>query len=375
VDERTDEREASLPLWTPHSGYHWTGGSGRFFEGWYFRLTLPELGQSFAFMYAIDDPSGQTALSGGSAQILGPEDTYLSCLLPDVEQFWAWPHRLGLGQWGRTAQHSEALPAQYLDPEQFSRTVVQGYQVTSTLHQGYLADAETGAIARWHYTLTPRYGWGPPQQPQRPTAGWLSYFPIFEPGWQVLMAHGWASGWVDWQGQRYDFAQAPAYSEKNWGGAFPQRWFWLQANAFADHPDLTLTAAGGKRQVLWQSETVGLIGLHYQGDCIILSSLAARLRWQVSTWGHWQLTAHNHRYRIMLSGHTTRLPAPVQVPTREGLQWRCWDTTRGQLTVQVWRKLGDRGSEQLILNATTHLAGLEVGGLGWETPWHYANSG
>ncbi len=363
------------PLWTPHSGYHWDGGPRRFFEGWYLRVTLPNVGQSFAFMYSIDDPGGQTALSGGAAQILGPGDTYLYCPFANVDRFWAWPHRLGFGHGDGAPADGQALEPQYLAPEIFSETVTQGYQVTSTLHQGCVQAVETGAIARWHYTLNPVHGWGPRHSPQRPTAGWLSYLPIFEPGWQVLMAHGWASGWIDWQGQRYDFDQAPAYSEKNWGGAFPQRWFWMQANCFADHRDLALTTAGGKRQVLWQSETVGLIGLHHQGEFIALSSLDAQLSWQVSPWGDWQMVAQNHRHRIILHGHTALAPAPVQVPTREGLRWHCWDTTRGQLTVQVWRQPQGNRPEQLMLKATTNLAGLEVGGEGWDQGWQYSNSG
>lgn len=35
------------------------------------------------------------------------------------------------------------------------------------------------------------------------------------------------SGWIEWDDQRYEFEDAPSYSEKNWGGSFPQRWFWV----------------------------------------------------------------------------------------------------------------------------------------------------
>ncbi len=35
-------------LQTPHSGYHWDGSSRRFFEGWYYRVTLPAERQTFA---------------------------------------------------------------------------------------------------------------------------------------------------------------------------------------------------------------------------------------------------------------------------------------------------------------------------------------
>ena len=301
-------------------------------------------------MYSIDDPAGQSALSGGAAQILGPGDVYLYCPFPDVQQFWAWSHCLGLG-------HQ-------------SNTIHRGYQVTATQHQGCVEDRQTGAIARWDYAVEPIYGWGAPDRPQLPTAGWLSYLPIFEPGWQVLMAHGLATGWAEWQGQRYDFTQAPAYAEKNWGGAFPERWFWIQCNAFEEEPDLTVTAVGGLRQVLNRRETVGLVGLHVRGQFIALLSLSACLRWQVAPWGDWQVTAWDHRYRIVLHGRTATEPVTVRVPTLEGLRFECWDTTRGYLRVEVWERSG-AAAEQLMVKAESTLAGLEVGGKGWNKFWRY----
>lgn len=73
---------------TPHSGYHWDGSSRRFFEGWYYRVTLP-VGKTFAFMYSIEDPIGGKPYSGGVAQILGADDQYLWRTFPDVGKFWA----------------------------------------------------------------------------------------------------------------------------------------------------------------------------------------------------------------------------------------------------------------------------------------------
>lgn len=361
-------------FWTPHSGYHWDGSARRFFEGWYVRLTLPEQAESWAFMYSIDDPAGQSALSGGAAQIVGPGEQYLCAWLPDVQRFWAWPHRLGLG-------HCQAgLPPsdrgrQLLPPEAFLPTVGQGYQLTATQHQGCLEDAETGAIAHWHYTIQPIYGWGQPDGIQLPTAGWLSYLPIFEPGWQVLMAHGLATGWAEWQGQRYEFHNAPTYMEKNWGGAFPQRWFWIQANAFDALPDLTVTAVGGLRQVGGREETVGLVGLHFAGRFMALSSLDAVIDWQVSTWGSWHMTAANHRYRVVLLGQTHQAPVQVRVPTQTGLQFACWDTTHGNLTLEVWERSPHAPhQESLLLQAQTNLAALEIGGQGWEQNWQFSHS-
>ena len=61
---------------------------------------------------------------------------------------------------------------------------------------------------------------------------------------QILMARGTASGWVQWGEQRYEFTDAPAYAEKNWGAGFPKKWFWVVATGFEGEPDASLTAVG-----------------------------------------------------------------------------------------------------------------------------------
>ncbi|MFM8003922.1 MAG: tocopherol cyclase family protein, partial [Dolichospermum sp.] len=209
---------------TPHSGYHWDGSNRRFFEGWYYRVTIPEIRQTIAFMYSIEDPQGNQPYSGGAAQILGINDEYLCRTFPDVNKFWASRNVLELGHWGKTNLQVSPL---YLTPSEFTQHIWEGYQATATLNQGIITDPATGNYCQWEYTIKPIYGWGNQNSFQQSTAGWLSFSQIFEPGWQILMAHGLASGWIDWHGQIYKFTNAPAYAEKNWGGAFPQKWFWL----------------------------------------------------------------------------------------------------------------------------------------------------
>uniref|UniRef100_A0A832H7M2 Tocopherol cyclase n=1 Tax=Oscillatoriales cyanobacterium SpSt-402 TaxID=2282168 RepID=A0A832H7M2_9CYAN len=360
----------------PHSGYHWSGGNHRFFEGWYFRVTLPDCQQSFAFMYSIEDPTGSSVYSGGAAQILGPDDDYLCRTFPDTKQFWAWRNGLGLGHWKpqvRTGTSDRQrlkfgllhnrLPIGYLSPQQFHQVVSEGYQVTDCWHQGRLQEP-TGNNARWNYQVQPVYRWGAPYTLQQSTAGWLSFFPIFEPGWQILVAHGLATGWIEWNGTRYTFHGAPLYAEKNWGGSFPQKWFWMQCNAFDAVPDLTLTAVGGRRQVLWQMESVGMVGIHHQGKFYEFVPWNATVQWDVMPWGFWKMWAESDRHRVEVIGSTSREPALVRVPTQDGLVFACRDTTRGDLQVKLWEKTSDR----LLLNAHSSLAGLETGG-SWEGVW------
>jgi len=349
-------------LQTPHSGYQWDGSHRRFFEGWYYRVTLPEYGQTFAFMYSIEDPVGGT-YSGGAAQILGPEDSTLCRTFPDVKKFWAWRDRLGLGHWRQTDLQQPG----YLDPEQFEQHVQEGYQATATLHQGVLRDPGSGQVTRWQYTIEPVYGWGDPTEPQRSTAGWLSRFPIFEPGWQILMAHGWATGWIEWQGKRYEFVHAPAYSEKNWGGAFPQKWFWLNCNCFEQEPDLALTAGGGRRGVLWWLESVAMVGIHYKGKFYSFMPWDADVHWDIAPWGRWHMQAHNQHFSVELVATTNRPGTRLRAPTAQGLLYACRDTMHGDLLLQLKERRENRS--KLLLEAHSSLCGLETGGGPWSGAW------
>lgn len=354
-------------LQTPHSGYHWNGTpdrfspvkQARFFEGWYYRVTLPELGQTIAFMYSIDDPAGNKPQSGGAAQVLGIDDSYYWRTFPEVDQFWADPHQLAVGHWGK--KQITGKPG-YLEPQKFEQSIIEGYQATATLNQGQFFDPVTGKWVRWCYEIMPVYGWGNLGEGQRSTAGWLSSWQIFEPGWQILMAHGWATGWIECQGQRYEFTKVPAYSEKNWGRSFPQKWFWLNCNSFIGEPDLALTAGGGRRGVLWWMESVAMIGIHHDGHFYEFVPWNSQVRWEISPWGSWQMSASNSDYTVKLIGTTSLSGTPLRAPTERGLIFCCQDTMRGNLRLE----LKENKNQRVILQAESNLCGLEVGGSPWD---------
>ncbi len=364
IDRLKTQFSTSTILQTPHSGYHWDGSSSRFFEGWYYRVTLPDCSQSFAFMYSIEDPLGGKPHSGGAAQILGPDDEYLWRTFPSVDKFWASRDALKLGHWGKT---DLSIKPRYLEPTEFERHVQEGYQAIDTWHQGMICDPATGNAARWQYEIKPVYGWGNQNSSSQATAGWLSFLPIFEPGWQILMAHGLATGWIEWNGKRYDFTNVPAYSEKNWGGSFPEKWFWLNCNCFDGEPDLALTAGGGRRGVLWWMESVAMVGLHYGGKFYEFVPWNSKVTWNIHPWGRWQMTAENERYEVELMG-TTDLPGtPLRAPTEKGLIFCCQDTMRGQLHLQLRERC--QGKSKIIVEAQSSLCGLETGGSPWEETW------
>jgi tocopherol cyclase len=356
------------PLQTPHSAYHWDGYSPNFFEGWYFRLSLPAINDSFAFMYSIEDPaSGSQATS--AAQVLAPGDQHSCRIFPNAQGFWASKDYLGLRHW---SDHNFATTPQLLSAADFEQRVTEGYQVTATLHQGVLNIPGQATPCRWCYRTVPVYGWGNTAGRQKSTAGWLSALPIFEPGWQILMAQGLATGWIEYQGDRYEFTDAPAYSEKNWGRSFPQKWFWINCNYFADEPELAITAGGGRRSVLGRMEEVAMIGMHYRGQFYEFVPWNSQIHWQIDPWGKWQMQATNQNFTIELVG-TTDLPGTmVQVPTANGLVSCCRDTTRGLLSLILRDRCADTSSNRqgsIIVSAQSSLTGLEIGGSSWSTAW------
>ncbi|MCO5601501.1 hypothetical protein L7F22_055622 [Adiantum nelumboides] len=138
-------------LRTPHSGYHFDGSKRRFFEGWYFKLTLPEEKTSFAFIYSAEDPafSGEYSeadrreygprFPGVGAQVMEGEDSYLFQYSHDTSSFWASRHELALGN-TFVARAGQTPPTGETSNEDFLARVDQGYQVTPVWHQGSLCD-------------------------------------------------------------------------------------------------------------------------------------------------------------------------------------------------------------------------------------------
>ncbi|XP_010526174.1 PREDICTED: tocopherol cyclase, chloroplastic isoform X1 [Tarenaya hassleriana] len=350
-------------LRTPHSGYHFDGTTRKFFEGWYFKVSIPERKQSFCFMYSVENPAFPKKLSpldmalygprftGVGAQILGAYDKYICQYTQESQNFWGDRHELVLGNTFAAVEGARP-PSKEVPPEEFNKRVSEGFQVTPLWHQGYICDdgrtnyLETVKSARWEYSTRPVYGWGNVGSKQKSTAGWLAAFPVFEPHWQICMAGGLSTGWIEWDGERFEFEDAPSYSEKNWGGGFPRKWFWVQCNVFegADG-EVAFTAAGGLRQLPGLTETfenAALIGVHYDGIFYEFVPWNGVLKWEMTPWGYWYMTAENETHVVEVEARTNEAGTPLRAPTMEsGLAPACRDSCYGELRLQLWERRYD----------------------------------
>ncbi|GAB4820510.1 hypothetical protein N2152v2_007556 [Parachlorella kessleri] len=349
---RLQSREPG-PVLTPHSGYHFDGTGRRFFEGWYWRVTLPGDAKSFALIYSIENPLGNLPYSGVGAQVMGPDDSYLVQYSPDVNTFWAERNSLALGAVFDTTNNGRRPDSlkRLLPQEEFNANIQHGFQASATWHQGSLVDREAGATGtlhstvgscKWAFSVQPLVGWGDQGDRQRATAGWLAALPVFEPHWQVMMAHGLATGWIEWGGERYEFQGAPAYAEKNWGGGFPSKWCWIQCNSFEGEPGASVTAIGAIRgllQVPGVQENVGLIGIHHRGKLYELNPRDSELSWEVDPWGRWRIWGRNRRYEAVVEATCESSGTPLRAPTATtGLAPFCRDSFAGQVRMRVWER-------------------------------------
>jgi len=389
----------------------------RFFEGWYYRITLPDKNVSFAFIFSIEDPGrkDQDSCSLAAVQVMGP-DGYLIQADKDDSKFWAWEQTQSFGctmDWkeNQVVEGSKLLTT-VMHPNDWKRCVKSGFQILPTRLLGRVVDHDDSnslsyglpALCDFDFTIKPLSGWGDDDkcsssQPQngangidtrkwrkygrqKSTAGWLASYAVFEPHWQVTMADGRATGTVTWKGEAYNFQNVPFYAEKNWGGAFPSKWYWVQCNSFDGYctddglTRLSVTAGGGRRKIPFgQTEDLGMLSVHYDGVFYEAVPWTGEMKWEVR-WGCWYFvarsTAGDRNFEVELKAECDpKTPGTViRGPTEEGLKYICRDSFDGNATLCLYELMWDEGKKDyvrkkkppLIDNARSKHCAVEIGG-------------
>lgn len=439
-----DENKRAYPQQTPHSGRHFQPSHPayqkrsrikrfaskilnqfrkhpfrnkrkRFMEGWYYRLTLPEENVSFAFIFSIEDPDStkDSDLALSCVQVMGPNDEYVVQADSDHRKFWAWQGSQALGctfehngdQNRDNGDHSMYLDA--LDPDDFDKNVKSGFQMLPTRLQGKVNghDGSLGGVLEgqgiprtcdFDLTIRPLSGWGDDEDvslsrasKQKSTAGWLASYSVFEPHWQVTLADARATGHATWNGKRYDFKDAPFYAEKNWGGSFPSKWYWLQCNSFEGFtsPDgssrLSLTAGGGIRKVPpGKTEDLGMVCIHYNGLMYEAVPWTGEMQWNVDPWGSWSFSARctsgKRLFEVQVEATCEGDGVVLRAPTEDlGMAYFCRDSFYANVEFSMYElqwdkkeKIHTRG-DPIIENAKSinQTGAVEVGGGPYWNAW------
>ncbi|KAL6006181.1 tocopherol cyclase [Asimina triloba] len=340
--------------WISAACYHFDGSPRTFFEGWYFKVSIPDQKQSFCFMYAVENPAFPNKLgtleeavfgprfTGVGAQILGAEDKYICQYSEESRNFWGSRHELMLGNTFKSGK-GFTPPKVEIPP----KNKIGQFPVNRT------ENVRTVETARWEYSTRPMYGWGNVDSKQKSTAGWLAAFPIFEPHWQICMAGGLSTD-SDCMLQ-------------------------VQCNVFKGaEGEVSLTAGGGLRKLSGLTdyfEEVAMVGVHYNGIFYEFVPWSGLVSWEITPWGYWNISAENDLYKVELETITKEPGTPLRAPTVEaGFALACKDTCYGDLRLQIWDKRYDGSKGKIVLDVTSDMAAVEVGGGPWFNTWKGAST-
>lgn len=337
-----------------HSHYFSNRKKRVYFEGWFLRAVLPN-GDSFAFIYVIESPGK------GCVQVIDPHDNLHIGQLDLNSVFRASKEHWELSHWGHRPPYLPK-PAGYpvLDTNQ---PVLQGWQVDHFGTHGSVYTSTTSV--QWKVNYEPTLGWGS-RGTGRHTGTWIASFPVFEPGYQVLMAQGYVSdGWVKIGDSTVDLKGSTVYAEKNWGESFPSKWFWMQANTFRSEQDLCVVGLGARREVVVAEETVGMVAVHFNGELYEFANWSStHINWRTS-WGDWFMEAKTRNgFSVTVTGCCKDEGMQILGPTATGLAYTMRDTTRGTLRVRMCNPQG-----KVIVDDQCDTAQLEVGGEYLDSVW------
>ena len=150
---------------------------------------------------------------------------------------------------------------------------------------------------------------------------------------------------------------ATAYAEKNWGAAFPGRWWWGQAHGFDDPGVCVAFAGGGLERGPFELAATSVIVHLAAGETLRLVPPLAITAVDTGA-SAWRVRARSARHRVTIEGDSGGskshlLPVPVPAERRTVNRARQYLAGRMRVEVHTGRRLRYRGESML--------AGLEVG--------------
>lgn len=179
--------------------------------------------------------------------------------------------------------------------------------------------------------------------------------------WHPWLLGGTASGTVELGGERWSFADAQVYGEKNWGrGGFPDSWWWGQAHGFGERAACVVFAGGKVYAGPLRTEVTALVVRLPDERVIRLGNpVISPVRADVGD-GTWSLRGVSPEWEVDVDAHAAMARAhilPVPLPAEHRNTPGALEHLAGHLAVTVRR----RGT--VVWSDTTELAGLEHGGL------------
>jgi tocopherol cyclase len=296
------------------------GRRRRYFEGWYFKVVMPEHRLAYAFIPGISYDDG------------GKGHAFLQ-VLDGVQA---------------TSQYFE-YPVDDFQPRTDRFSLQLGVHHFSD--RGLWVDLPD---LRVDLQFTDIHPW--PRRPLAPgVMGWYGFVPRMQCYHGLVSLHHKLSGEITVKGQRYSAEGGVGYTEKDWGSGFPKAWIWCQSNHLSNtNQPASLMASVANIPWMGSSFTGFLSTFLFEGELFTFTTwTGARAQVQSLSNGAVELAFSDKNHRLELRGH----PVPggnLASPIAGAMTGKINESLQARLDVRLF------SGGQLRYEGNANWAGLEV---------------
>lgn len=303
----------------------------QWFEWWYYKMVLPDSGESFYFVYGVVNPADHSKKFKGTRAYLGMGD---------------FTEKINFEQ-----EYSiDDFEASY------DRTYVRvgDSEATDKHLQGELIDKD-GELYRWDIAIHKKWAFN--------AEGFILGTNMTNIEWYPAQADAVCSGTIESKGKLYHLNEVPCYQDRNWGKSFPNWWVWIVSNHFKGHPHAALAIGGGEPKVWginFKKSGVGL-GLKYKGKVYdFRPNNFDRMKLDIS-YGKWHVEANDKRYKVIVDAFAPKERfMDLQFMTPNGVVFHDYETLTGNLVVKLYKKKG-LFKWELVDTLKSDFGGIEYG--------------
>lgn len=315
----------------PFNVYQYKQGYEKpWYEWWYYKVVLPETGESFFFVYGVVNPwDSKHTMKGTRAYV-------------------------GMGDFNNTQQVENLFPLNEFKAAYDSTFVEVGNHLATDVNFNGSLNHESGDQYSWDISIKKDWAYN--------ATGWATGRGITDIEWYPAQAGAHCSGTIVSKNKLYQFTDAPCYQDRNWGRKFPSWWTWVVSNHFKENKDSVLAVGGGKPDIFGKPTPVqGVsIGLRHKGiNYHFRPNDLDKVKTDVS-WGKWEMSGENDRYKVTVSAHAPKEKfMDLQFVMPDGKVFHDYETLTGKVTVKIYHKSLLRW--KLVDTLTSDFAGIEYG--------------
>jgi hypothetical protein len=189
--------------------------------------------------------------------------------------------------------------------------------------------------------------------------GWYAWIPYMECFHGLVSMDHDIDGSLAVNGNEIDFSGGRGYTEKDWGQAFPQAWFWMQSNHFSKEG---ISFTGSTAIIPWiRKPFLGFImGLWHEGVLHRFTTYnGSKIKQIAYTDKVLDIVVENKLHQLQIKAlHTPGVI--LKAPKLDGMIRDIEESLNSQIRLKLFKK--QKGSQQLIFDDTGIHAGFEAAG-------------